>query len=215
MIADELLRWLSADMLCCRLIKVAGCSTAPGNNFLLIFCSDYWHSLAGLQMQTLSIRLPCLRILWNLSTCFPNLKIILQSGPSVFKVNLKRTVIFCKKNFSHLQPPQAGRAGTTSQVLNLIFYKSSFKTLVGLRPNLIFRTKLRWPHVSADTEYANFLGGKFVLWKSALIHLILHQTGTITSGFESKKRKYHFLKIWVLLWYALFRAVHRTGPDTS
>ena len=120
MIADELLRWLSADKLCCRLIKVAGCSTAPGNNFLLIFCSDYWHSLAGLQMQTLSIRLPCLRILWNLSTCFPNLKIILQSGPSVFKFNLKRTVIFCKKNFSHLQPPQAGRAGTTSQFLNSI-----------------------------------------------------------------------------------------------
>ena len=99
MIADELLRWLSADKLCCRLIKVARCSTAPGNNFLLIFCSDYWHSLAGLQMQTLSIRLPCLRILWNLSTCFPNLKIILQSGPSVFKFNLKRTVIFLHKNF--------------------------------------------------------------------------------------------------------------------
>ena len=51
---------------------------------------------------------------------FQNLKIILQSGPSVFKFNLKRTVIFCKKNFSHLQPPQAGRAGTTSQFLNSI-----------------------------------------------------------------------------------------------
>ena len=50
MIADELLRWHSADKLCCRLIKVAGCSTAPGNNFLLIFCSGYWHSLAGLQI---------------------------------------------------------------------------------------------------------------------------------------------------------------------
>ena len=33
-------------------------------------------------------------MLWNLSTCFPKLKIILQSGPFVFKFNLKRTVIF-------------------------------------------------------------------------------------------------------------------------
>ena len=73
---------------------------------------------------------------------FVLLKIILQSRPSVFKFNLKRTVIFCKKKFSHLQPPQAGRAGTTSQVLNLIFYKSSFKTLVGLRPNPMFSKKI-------------------------------------------------------------------------
>ena len=102
------------------LLKLPDAQLHPAINFWWFFCSGYWHSLAGLQMQTLSIRLPCLRILWNLSTCFPNLKIILQSGPSVFKFNLKRTVIFCKKNFSHLQPPQAGRAGTTSQFLNSI-----------------------------------------------------------------------------------------------
>ena len=153
MIADELLRWLSADKLCCRLIKVAGCSTAPGNNFLLIFCSDYWHSLAGLQMQTLSIRLPCLRILWNFSTCFPNLKIILQSGPSVFKFNLKRTVIFCKKNFSHLQPPQAGRAGTTSQFLNSILQIRLQKHLLDFpKPDIPHKialaTRFRWYRIS-------------------------------------------------------------------
>lgn len=51
MVSDEPLRWFSADKLCCRLIKVAGCSTAPGNKFLMIFCSGYWHSLAGLQLQ--------------------------------------------------------------------------------------------------------------------------------------------------------------------
>ena len=51
------------------------------------------------QNKQMYIRLHCLRVLWNLSTCFPNLKIILQSGPSVFKFNLKRTVIFLHKNF--------------------------------------------------------------------------------------------------------------------
>ena len=50
---------------------------------------------------------------------------------------------------------------------------------------------------------------KIVLEKSALIHSILHKTGTITSGFESKKRKYHFLKNRAILWYALSRAVHK------
>lgn len=56
---------------------------------------------------------------------------------------------------------------------------------------------------------SKFLVEKFVLWKSALIHSILHQTGTITSGFEGKKRKYHFLKNRAILWYALSRAVHK------
>ena len=32
------------------------------------------------------------------------------------------------------------------------FFNPNSKTLVGLRPNPIFRTKLRWLHVSADTE---------------------------------------------------------------
>ena len=50
---------------------------------------------------------------------------------------------------------------------------------------------------------------KIVLEKSALIHSILHKTGTITSGFEGKKRKYHFLKNRAILWYALSRAVHK------
>ena len=53
---------------------------------------------------------------------------------------------------------------------------------------------------------SKFLVEKIVSEKPSLIHSILHQTGTITSGFEGKKRKYHFLKIWTLLWYALSRA---------
>ena len=51
------------------------------------------------QNKQMYIRLHCLRALWSLSTRLPNLKIILQSGPSVFKFNLKRAVIFLHKNF--------------------------------------------------------------------------------------------------------------------
>ena len=89
------------------------------------------------------------------------------------------------------------------------FSNPTSKTLVELRPNPIFSTKLRRLHVSADTEQANFFGEKIVSEKSALIHPILHQTGTITSGFEGKKRKYHFLKNRAILWYALSRSVHK------
>ncbi|MEJ5196501.1 hypothetical protein WF834_10050 [Faecalibacterium sp. HTF-128] len=60
-----------------------------------------------------------------------------------FQVQLEAGGYFSAQKFSNLQPQQAGRVGANSQVLNLIFYKSSFKTLVGLRPNPIFRTKLR------------------------------------------------------------------------
>lgn len=51
------------------------------------------------QKKQMYIRLHCLRVLWSLSRCFPNLKITLQSSPSVFKFNLKRAVIFLHKNF--------------------------------------------------------------------------------------------------------------------
>ena len=40
-----------------------------------------------------------------------------------------------------------------------------------------------------DRWISKFLGEKFVFGKSSLIHLILRKTGTITSGFEGKKRK--------------------------
>ena len=46
------------------------------------------------QNKQMYIRLHCLRVLWSLSTCPPILKIILQARPSVFKFNLKRTVVF-------------------------------------------------------------------------------------------------------------------------
>ena len=62
---------------------------------------------------------------------FQNLKIILQSGPSAFKFNLKWTVIFLLRKFSHLQPPQAGRVGTNLQFLNPILQIRIQKRLLG------------------------------------------------------------------------------------
>ena len=157
------------------------------------------------QKKQMYIRLHCLRVLWSLSTCLPNLKIILQSGPSVFKFNLKRTVIFLHKNFRVCSRRKQGEPVPPRKFWTWFFTNPASKHLLGFAQIRCSAKKLRWPCILADAEWANFLGEKFVLWKSALIHSILHQTGTITSGFESKKRKYHFLKIWVLLWYALSR----------
>jgi hypothetical protein len=60
-----------------------------------------------------------------------------------FQVQLEAGGYFSAQKFSHLQPPQAGRTGTTSQFLNPIFLNPNSKTLVGLRPNPIFSAKLR------------------------------------------------------------------------
>ena len=55
------------------------------------------------QNKQMYIRLHCLRALWSLSMRSPDLKIIWQLRPSVFKFNLKRTVIFLFRKFLHLQ----------------------------------------------------------------------------------------------------------------
>ena len=89
------------------------------------------------------------------------------------------------------------------------FYKSYFKNTCRASPKPDVQHKNALISHLNDRWISKFLEEKFVLWKSSLIHLILHKTGTITSGFEGKKRKYHLLKIWVLLWYALSRAVHK------
>ena len=92
---------------------------------------DFPTSIFAMQNKQMYIRLHCLRVLWSLSTCFPNLKIILQIRPSVFKFNLKRTVIFLLRKFSCLHPQQAGRAGTNSQFLNQILQIWIQKRLLG------------------------------------------------------------------------------------
>ena len=60
-----------------------------------------------------------------------------------FQVQLEVDGYFSAQKFSHLQPPQAGRVGTNLQFFESVFYKSSFKTLVGLRPNQMFSTRMR------------------------------------------------------------------------
>ena len=60
-----------------------------------------------------------------------------------FQVQLEAGGYFSAQKFSHLQPPQAEQAGTTSQFLNPIFSNPNSKTFVGLRPNPIFSTRMR------------------------------------------------------------------------
>ena len=62
---------------------------------------------------------------------FQNLKIILQSRPSAFKFNLKRTVIFLLRRFLRLHSQQAGQVGTNSQFLNQILQIRIQKRLLG------------------------------------------------------------------------------------
>lgn len=62
---------------------------------------------------------------------FPNLKIILQSGPSVFKFNLKRTVIFLHKNFRVCNRSKQGELVPTHNFLNLILQIRLQKHLLG------------------------------------------------------------------------------------
>ena len=124
-----------------------------------------------------------------------------------FQVQLEVDGYFSAQKFSHLQPPQAGRVGTNLQFLNPILQIQLQNTCwASPKPDVQHKNALV-SHLN-DRWISKFLGEKFVLWKSSLINLISHKTGTIASGFEGKKRKYHLLKIWVLLWYALSRAVH-------
>ena len=106
------------------------------------------------QNKQMYIRLHCLLVLWTPSMCFPNLKITLQSSPSVFKFNLKRTVIFLLRRFLRLHPQQAGRAGTTSQVLNLIFLQIQLQNTCWASPKpdiphkIALATRFRWYRIS-------------------------------------------------------------------
>ena len=160
------------------------------------------------QNKQMYIRLHCLRVLWSLSTCFPNLKIILQIRPSVFKFNLKRAVIFLHKNFRICNRSKQGELVPTHKFW-IRFFKSDFKNDCWASPKPDIQHKIA-PTAYLSRRWTNkFLVEKIVSEKSSLIHSILHKTGTITSGFEGKKRKYHFLKNRAILWYALSRAVHK------
>ena len=69
------------------------------------------------------------------------------------------------------------------------FYKSEFKNACWASPKPDVQHKNALVSHLNDRWISKFLGEKFVFWKSSLIHSILHKTGTITSGFEGKKRK--------------------------
>ena len=85
---------------------------------------------------------------------FQNLKIILQSRPSVFKFNLKRAVIFfLLRRFLRLHPQQTGRVGTNSQFFESVFYKSDFKNTCWASPKPNIQCK-------NHAERANFLREK-------------------------------------------------------
>ena len=125
-----------------------------------------------------------------------------------FQVQLEAGGYFSAQKFSHLQLPQAGRVGTNLQFLNPILQIQLQNTCwASPKPDVQHKNALV-SHLN-DRWISKFLGEKFVLWKSSLINLISHKTGTIASGFEGKKRKYHLLKNRAILWYALSRAVHK------
>ena len=97
------------------------------------------------QNKQMYIRLHCLRVLWSLSRCFPNLKIILRSGPSIFKFHLMRAVIF----FFAQEVFEFAIATSRASWYQLAIFESDFsnptsKILVGLLPNPTFSAKLRW-----------------------------------------------------------------------
>lgn len=91
---------------------------------------------------------------------------------------------FCSGGFCVCIRSKQGELVPTRNFLNLFFTNPTSKTLVGLRPNPIFSAKI--------TLNEQIFLEKNVFRKLALIHSILHQTGTITSGFEGKKRKHSF-----------------------
>ena len=66
-----------------------------------------------------------------------------------FQVQLEAGGYFSAQKFSSLQPPQAGQAGTISQFLNLIFYKSDFKNTCWVSP------KPDIPHKNALVPHLN------------------------------------------------------------
>ena len=105
------------------------------------------------QNKQMYIRLHCLRVLWSLSRCFPNLKIILQSSPSVFKFNLKRTVIFLHKNFRVCNRSKQGEPVPPCNFW-IRFYKSDFKSTCwtspkpGIPHKIALATRFRWYRIS-------------------------------------------------------------------
>ena len=105
------------------------------------------------QKKQMYIRLHCLRMLWNLSTCFPDLKIILRSRPSIFKFHLMRAVIFCSGSFRVSNRSKQGELVPTHDFW-IWFYKSDFKSTCWTSPKpdiphkIALATRFRWYRIS-------------------------------------------------------------------
>ena len=69
-----------------------------------------------------------------------------------FQVQLEADGYFLLRRFLRLHLQQAGRVGTNSQFFESDFTNPTSKTLVGLRPNPIFSTKLRRLRILTDAE---------------------------------------------------------------
>ena len=67
-----------------------------------------------------------------------------------FQVQLEVDGYFSAQKFSHLRPPQAGRAGTTSQVLNLIFLQIQLQNTCWASPKPDVQHKNALSHLSKD-----------------------------------------------------------------
>ena len=105
------------------------------------------------QNKQMYIRLHCLRVLWSLSRCFPNLKIILRSRPSIFKFHLMRAVIFCSGSFRVCNRSKQGKLVPTCNFW-IWFYKSGFKNTCWASPKpdiqhkIALTTRFRWYRIS-------------------------------------------------------------------
>ena len=98
-------------------------------------------------------------------------------------------LFFCSGSFCICSRSKQGELVPTCNFLNLIFYKSDFKNTCWASPKPNIQHKIAPTAYLSSHWTSKFSQKKFVLAKFALIHSILHQTGTITSGFEGKKRK--------------------------
>ena len=158
-------------------------------------------------MQTLYIRLPC-ECYETSQRAFQNWKSFCNQDRPFSSSTWSGRLFFCTKIF------EFATAASRASRYHLASFEPDFLQIqlqntcwASPKPDIQHKNALV-SHLN-DRWISKFLGEKFVSWKSSLINLISHKTGTIASGFEGKKRKYHLLKIWVILWYALSRAVHK------
>ena len=69
-----------------------------------------------------------------------------------FQVQLEADGYFLQEKFFTFAAAASRASRYHLAIFEFDFTNPTSKALVGLRPNPIFRTKLRWLHVSADTE---------------------------------------------------------------